>query len=506
MAGLARTVQQDFSGGSFLPDTGLVNADGTFPLPSTNPDSIPANAVQQIINGLIDDNGGIYRRGGSTYLSGGTWPGSQILWVWEGALAAGSPIILFATASNLYRLSLGVVSTIGGYVGMSGGARQVAVLNGTMFLPGGNKTYDGTTFTTGTPTADYFATVANRLVAGLGQTVSFSVVGDPTTFNSTDFWLIPGGATITGLAAVRDSCVVFTDQGTYVISNMALNLTDADGNVQQRLDLYAPDLELVGLGGPGVAGYAGGLIVPGRDGVWLMQLGVTSEVAAPLTLLSRAITPYWKLLTRRGYRPGQASVFHGHYFLPMLDSSGHLGEVLVCKLDGTDRRGRRVFAWTQLDFFAGGGPYAFETSSDGLSLFGGIRLDLASKSRLATLDYFTPALGTADADTSDTVNNVFRVAMRGVASGQLSRNVVVKARSTYRLHAAPDPATIAVSYVTDSEAGTSDALPETGDITSTAVSTIGKRCRWVQPLLEITPQALVQLNAVEVFTRPSGRV
>lgn len=496
--GLARSVQDDFSAGMFSQ--------------TTKPELIPANGLAGATNGLIDDRGGVYRRGGSSYFPGSTWPTSQILWVWQGTLTAGG-VTLVATATTLYSVSGSGVTSIGSYAGMASGPAEVAVVNGTMYLPRSNQTYDGSSLGTYSfgDTTTYYTSVANRLVFGFGSTVKFSHVGDAGTVDSTDEWTIPDGATILGVTNVRDSCVVFTDRGTYVISNMALNLTDTDGNVQQRLDLYARDLRLWGTGAASVVGYGGGLIVPTQDGIWLMQLGVESEVAAPLVELEKAIQSDYRTYVRSGFVPGQAAIFQGHYFLPMIFGSPSVcTSMLVCKLAQPSRRGGSGPAWTSFNFAAGTsgrGARAVTVSRDGLALYGATeKTPFGTDSRMATLNYLDSSKGTKEADGGI---NSLRVTTRGFASGPASLNTFVKARVSYELtDEGTDNPTMAASFVPSGES----AIPLTGTAPETSGGdpvhawTIGKRGRFGSVMLEVEDPGPASISRVEVFSRLSGRV
>jgi hypothetical protein len=67
---------------------------------SRTPELIPANGVFDASNCLVDDTGGLYKRGGSTYFTGTGWPGSsQVIWVWDGTLTGGQRT-LFATYTS----------------------------------------------------------------------------------------------------------------------------------------------------------------------------------------------------------------------------------------------------------------------------------------------------------------------------------------------------------------------------------------------------------------------
>ena len=75
-------------------------------------------------------------------------------------------------------------------------------------------------------------------------------------FTSTDYWKIPGGGRGIAVATVRDRALLFSTAGLYMLSNLALDLTDPSGNIQQRLEqvrhLQVPLRD--GLAGGGGAG------------------------------------------------------------------------------------------------------------------------------------------------------------------------------------------------------------------------------------------------------------
>jgi hypothetical protein len=167
--------------------------------------------------------------------------------------------------------------------------------------------------------APFYTVVANRLLAGNGNRIDFSNIGVPGTFTATDWHQLPDGVSLTGLEGLRDSAVCFTTHGIYVISNLALQLTDADGNVQHRVDRYSRDGVL--WGDAGIAGWEGGLVAPMRDGVWLISLGVASEALQAYQLMSRPVADLYKGYVDAGYAPGGAAIYRGHYILPILSSS-----------------------------------------------------------------------------------------------------------------------------------------------------------------------------------------
>jgi hypothetical protein len=465
---------------------------------------IPANGCVSAVDALVDETGALYRRGGCTNFTAASWPvSSQILWVWQGTLTAGLRTV-FATSTNLYSVTGGTITNLGAYTGMSGGANRPAVIGGVMYLPNGSK-YDGTTLAASAVAGTYLVSIANRIVTGLGDTVAFSGVGT-ATFAATDKWKIPGGANIIGLAALRDSAVVFTDQGVWVISNMAMNLTDPSGNVQQRLDLYSPDMVLWGNGAVGVVGYQGGLIVPARDGVWLMRLGSTSEVRTPLELLSRPITDRYRAHIAAGRQPGEAAVFRGHYFLPVVQGFRNVLDFLVCRLDQPAR------PWTNFQGY--GAAYGLTPSQDGQSLIGAMTYNSIqpTSSQLATMNYFDTTIG-GGGDGAAGTQPTLDVTSRDVLTGtDLTRSTVTKVRVGYRSYDTGGVlGAIGVSYGGDTDTGTPRFLGDTGAGTGGVLDVkefyVGKRSRTAR--FEMFDSAVFSKTAVqsfEVFVRRSGRL
>lgn len=470
--GLTIIRQDDFSGGMWSTPTR---------------ERIPANGVADATNAFVDDTGGLHKRGGTTYLAPSGWPAALIQWMWQGTLTGGNRT-LFATASNLYSLSGTTITNLGAYTGMAGGPNRPAVIGGMMYLPP-SSTYDGTTFGV-LATGTYVVSIANRIVAATGDTVKFSGPGT-TTFAATDLWRIPGGVTITGLAALRDSAVVFTDQGTWVISNMALNLTDTAGNIQQRLDLYSPDMSLWGTGAAGVVGYQGGLIVPARDGVWLVRLGATSETGTPLQLLSGPIASLYQSYVTSGYRPGQAAMFRGHYFLPVINPLvPQLVTVLVCRVDLPTR------PWTRFSI-----GYGFTPSQDGKTLLLAQDGPGFTSYALATAGFF--GSGTADAGSSSIT---WSIVTRDYLTGPLTLNTIIKLRLGYHLIggtlriSARDPASPSSITPSDSASGTGGTL-------STFSWPIVKRAKMMRFTIfdGATPATGATISSLEKFVRQQSR-
>lgn len=381
---------------------------------------IPPNGVYSIENGLLDDDGSIYRRGGSQYKSNAAF-GASLRWVWDGILPAGQRTV-FASPAAFGVLAADDVTPVSlGGAGLAAPVRAV-VVGGLLFIPpgivyGGSRkaadyptgtvsvtkgskvvtgagtlwvanvdagmlfqvgagtrvypvasvdsntqvtlvdAYEGATAAgagyaltrlaqagagqTPYPTAQIYATVADRLLVAAGSRIAFSnarsVLGalQPHVFDATDYHELPEGANVLGIEGVRDQAIVFSTDGVWAINNMAFDLTDAAGNPQQTLQRVSQDVFL--WAACGVAAYANALVVPAVDGVYLID-GVGSPVAVAGSI--------WPLITsyvRSGFLPGGGVVFKNHYFLPVLDATNTVVDLLVCRLDRPVKVRNRVF-------------------------------------------------------------------------------------------------------------------------------------------------------------------
>jgi hypothetical protein len=500
---VSRIIQQDFSAGMFR---------------SVAAELIPENGAADIINGLLAEDGAVFRRGGTTYRST-TALASPATVLWDGTLAAGGQQTIIARSGGFHKMNgAGVLSSLGG-AGVSTPGRAAATA-GTVFMPGG-ATYNGTTLGTAAKVAPYYAIVAGRLLALNGDRLDFSNRDDPATFDATDFHLLPGGATGLGVVGLRDAALVFTTDGAWVISNMAYDLTDAVGNVQHRVDRYSGEIVL--WGDAGIAPYAGGLIVPGNDAVWMVQLGIASEAPQAFTRISGPIDSLYREYVRAGYAPGVAAVAGGHYMLPIL-SGTDVADVLVCRLDGGKP------AWSRLQGF-------------GAQVTGFVRRvnpatrqpDLLASQRagrIVNVGYLTPMPGTeADADGS---TFSWSLTTRDYATGGYVQNTLMRLRASYRLVGRPteDPSISAfllgapdvtsgtlwgqfkwgTGTWSPSTSGESVVLEQEGDAPPDETGThpfswrIVRRTRFARFRLRLDYSAQLSLRALEVIVRPSSRI
>lgn len=345
-----------------------------------------------------------------------------------------------------------------------------------------------------------FASVANRLLwVPLGQNlVAFSGIGQPAVVD--DFHGF--SAKPIALAALRDSGMVFTEGGVYQISNMAYELVDAAGNPQQRVDLVNADL--IAWGHEGIAPWAGALVVPALDNIWLLD-GVSSP-----TQIGTGILDLYLSYVRAGYVAGVAEVFNGHYFLPILNpaSSYAFVDLLVCRL--RPPAGGTGPVWTQLANSAAAVRGLAERSSNPPLLLGASSL---SASRVTNLTgFFTPS-STAKTD-ADGTGATFSYTTRAFSTGNLQSNFVKKVRARYVLtDAASDNPTMqcevsinGAAFSTLNRTTTGTQAPESdGSVTYSWV--VGKRARSVR--FRFSSQAASPLDctfkAVEIFTRHTGR-
>jgi hypothetical protein len=279
--------------------------------------------------------------------------------------------------------------------------------------------------------SEVYATVAERLVTVEGAQVRFSAARSelgvlrPHVFDLTDLHELPDGATGLGAEAIRDLLVVFATDGVWSVSNMTFDLTDAAGNAQQSIQRTSQDVLL--WGPAGVASYGGALVVPAVDGVYLVD-GVSQPVS-----VSESITPLLVEHVRAGRKPGGAAVFKGHYFLPVLDASNLVVDLLVCRLDRPAKaRGRVFFPWS---WFRGhGGDVAALAQRVSSSATRQPELVAAGRTdgRVLKLSAVFAPSAARKADADGSVHR-WLVESRDFATGSGNVNTVRRARSRYEL-------------------------------------------------------------------------
>lgn len=315
----------------------------------------PSGSVYDAVNALVNDEDELFKRGGSTYKSNAN-VALALVGLASPVLAGGTGYTVFWTSSNFYKLAVDdatptLVTPTGSGIQPAPFVRG-AVINDLFLARGANpsviSSYDGGANIDGISapagSVEYVAAVGSppRLISTRLNRAYFS---DPatTTFSLSNYHELPHGALIIGADSLRSTLVLFTTVGVWTVSNMDLDPIDDAGNVQQQVSQVNQDVIL--WDDAGIVGWAGGLIVPAVDDVYVMTVdGATNAV-------SGAIRPLYREYVKLGYRCGLAAVHRGHYFLPILNGTTVV-DVLVCRLD-TDRP-----AWTRWAGHAAGGAYA----------------------------------------------------------------------------------------------------------------------------------------------------
>jgi len=154
-----------------------------------------------------------------------------------------------------------------------------------------------------------------------------------------------------------------------------------------------------------------------------MRYGVSSDAVAPFERISDPIQQLYRDYVSLGYTPGLATVYRGHYILPILNGTTQV-DTLVCRLDAQGR------PWTRLSGFGAKiAAYAVRLNPTlrKPELIGGS----SAAGRVLTLMYFEPSVATAfDADGSVAP---WSLQMRDWPTGPLNRNTITKFRAAYQL-------------------------------------------------------------------------
>jgi hypothetical protein len=515
---LQRSVQTDWSAGMFQ---------------ARNPLDIPRNGAWEILNGLLNEEGAVYRRGGTFRLPEDNSLGApQSLWV--GAMGKEIVQVMFKVVSGKLFVDSGGAMTEAGVVrgggapALNGGMFRITGLGGLAFIPGlfgVTNTARMVEFKAGVKLVEptikghVYAAAGSRLLGGgengNGEQVNkifFSDVNAPGKFTENNFHGLPTGVQIIGMIGVRDACAVFTTQGVWMIGNLNLELTDAEGNIQQTLDLYDGSIRL--WGDAGLASWETSVVVPARDGVWLMTVGAKGEPLTPMRLISRPIEALYQGYEAAGYEVGVGAVYNGHYFLPIVARAGGvtLIDVLVCRLNGVDSRGNHTFAWTH--FQGAGACAAFAVTFPGGSTPETDLVGSTAAGALLACNYMTPGVAAKQANDGTNAGEsaiAFRV-VNVTPTGNLVPNFVASVRVSYTLTkatAAVGEPVISLRYSTDPR---SEAVlePDTGGVSALG-GEFRSRVRRKGKLSVVTLEtgakaATCSVESIETFTRPDGRL
>lgn len=184
------------------------------------------------------------------------------------------------------------------------------------------------------------ASVAGRLVVAANNRIAFSEGDAPWSFVSDDFHELPGGVQIMGLASIRDTLLVFTNYGLWTVTNMAYDLTDALGNIQQILSLVTPEVSLWQEGG--ICEWNGKIVAPCIDKIFIVD-----ALSAPVPVTT-SIAPDYQHFVNGNYRLGGCRVFNNHLFLPVLDTAYGSAALYVCRLDRPVQGRQLYFPWSTI--------------------------------------------------------------------------------------------------------------------------------------------------------------
>lgn len=121
---------------------------------------IPSEGTYDVLNGLHDDDGSIYRRGGSGYVSNASFDTSH-RWIWDGVLAGGQRTVVSGDTS-LWVLAADDVTGIN-LGGTPTAPVAPAVLDGMLFLPDG-QIYAGSRKVANHSTGTVAVTINSRTV------------------------------------------------------------------------------------------------------------------------------------------------------------------------------------------------------------------------------------------------------------------------------------------------------------------------------------------------------
>lgn len=349
---------------------------------------------------------------------------------------------------------------------------------------------------------------ANRLFSLSSNRVNESAIGDAQTWPANEYHQLPKGVQILGGEFLNGNLLVFTTSGVWMISNVALSLTDAAGNPQQRLQQVHPDLILLAsnvagqvTGQVGIASYAGSLVVPCMDDVYMID-----GVSAPSPLGGGENLQY-RAYVAQGLMPARAAVYQGHYFLPLNSMGGQPAIGLVARLQRTFRWHRRnaynPIGWSRFDGVGGAmGGIGIRPAAQGAAP---ALVGFGTDRRVHTLKYFTPSVSTLDSDGS-----AFSASLetRQLSINNGVPNFAARTRVHYEL-VDPGNAATMTGEVTEDDAAFTSLGAAAGIAAQSQPKTWPVRKRGYGKRVRLTctgsPTSWV-VHSIEMFFRPSGRI
>lgn len=350
---------------------------------------------------------------------------------------------------------------------------------------------------------DTIGTASRRVLVAIGRKVMFSEYDKPFKFPKNNFHQIPRGSKVIGIREAGGVALLFTTGGVWALSNLIAPLVDSTGNPQHRLDQLSGSLIL--WGPQGISEWERAVVAPCLDGVWLIPSPVT-DARTPPQRVSDSIDSLYRGYVRAGHQPGGGEVYEGHYFLPILDSSQQVVDLLVCRLDRPQRGG--LYPWTRMQGY--GAEIAALNTRPGSAASPPQLLAAgknAARTRVLGLHSFLAPAAAVKADSNGTAHST-TFESRDVA---LSRS---EGLSTVRR--------LWVRYVMQVEAGDTPALAASGGSVDGALTVfdgaggasdgstpkrwlLQRRVRYFRYRLTSTgPAADLRLRNTQVFHREAG--
>jgi len=310
--------------------------DGLYAVVGETPVKIAATAINEPVRATVV--------AGVLYIDGGImWAGAQgpvSYTAGSVTVTEGSPVVAGVDTQWLANVAPGALFTVGGghpYVVKSVDSATTL----TLAAPYAEVTAAGVAYAlratleagaANTPPASaIYDGIFDRLLAADGDRLRFSHARNQDTFIA-ETWLfddddnhqLPGQ--ILGMAALRDSEIVFTTAGVHVVRGLQFDMLDPTGtNFQQRVEPV--DRDLILWGRAGIAQWQNLLVAPCADEIYLV-----GDVQAP-TPVARSIRDRYQRHVHAGFKPGLATVYRNHYFLPILTEDNRAVDMLVCRLD-----------------------------------------------------------------------------------------------------------------------------------------------------------------------------
>jgi hypothetical protein len=449
--GLSQVGQADFSAGAVL---------------SVARHLISEQGLYDVHDGLYDDDGSVYRRGGDQYKSNAAF-GTSGRWCWDANFAAGQRTI-FASSTTFGVLDSDDATPLN--LGGAGLLEPVpaALVGGILFI-GGGVMYAGSRKTADYSTGTVTTTQGSKIVTGAGTTwlanvdpgMLFRTASNPyyvvaSVDSNTQITLAeayaPSGAaglayTLTRLGALAShiSSASPTAVGTApIFLSIAGRLIAIVGNTVYFSDTVTP--------------WGAGAIVAATDGIYAVD-GISQP-----QMLSRSITPRLVSYVRAGYKPGGIAVYKNHLLVPVLDASNFVVDQMVCRLDRQVRTPQGdVFPWS---FFSGHGGnvacWAVRAAGGSQRLPDLLGVARGSDARVVKAGSFFEPSATVKNDADATTHNL-DVVTRDFETGGGIFNLVRMLKLWYELiDAASDNPTVKVYYSTGPEQA---GVPKWGAVT-----------------------------------------